>query len=147
MKKTEETELSSEDRDSLTRRYLFWLYKTVRDECDRVDRKFTQLDIDAEIAEFFDKAVSSCQADQRRGVAPFVEEWASYIAGKKRDAQVLKFMENGDLNPQYQFSRLKLKAVEQAVVSHFGRGRLKEFKRMYEQAALQGILQDNSGRR
>ncbi|MFA5038588.1 MAG: hypothetical protein WC732_02785 [Candidatus Omnitrophota bacterium] len=146
-KKRDGIDRDPEDRDSLYKRYLFWLYKNVREECDRVDRKFTQLDIDGEIADFFERSLVSLSEREREEIAPFVKEWNSYVVQKKDDAGQMKFTPAQGLKPEYVFLRLKLKAIESLIIRRLGRKGLKSFKRMQEQSALQGILQENSGRR
>jgi hypothetical protein len=140
-------EPNAQDRDSLYKRYLFWLYKTIREEADRVDRKFTQLALDEQIAVLLERDMAALDKDLRQGVGPHVEEWKSYIAQKADDARKLKFSESGLLKFEYVFLRLKLKAVERLIVERLGRRRLNEFRRRLEEAAMQGILQDHSGRR
>ncbi|MFB3919919.1 MAG: hypothetical protein ACE14U_07625 [Candidatus Velamenicoccus archaeovorus] len=145
--KKQAMEPSVQDRESLYKRYLFWLYKTIREDADRIDRKFTQLVLDERIAAFLERDAASLDKDLRCGVGPFVEEWKTYIAQKADDARKLKFSEAGSLKFEYVFLRLKLKAVERLIVERLGRRHLKEFRRRLEEAAMQGILQDHSGRR
>ncbi len=140
-------EPSPQDRDSLYKRYLFWLYKTIREDLDRTDRKFTQLVLDERIAALLERDAAALDKDLRQGVGSFIEEWKTYIAQKADDAQKLKFSESGMPMFEYVFLRLKLRAVERLIVERLGRRRLNEFKRRLEEAAMQGILQDHSGRR
>lgn len=135
------------DRDSLYKRYLFWLYKTIREDVDRIDRKFTQLVLDEKIAALLERDMASLDKELHQGVGPFVEEWKAYIAQKADDARKLKFSESGLLKFEYVFLRLKLKAVERLIVERLGRRHLNEFRRRLEEAAMQGILQDHSGHR
>ncbi len=140
-------EPSPQDRDSLYKRYLFWLYKTIREDLDRTDRKFTQLVLDERIAALLERDAAALDKDLRQGVGSFIEEWKTYIAQKADDAHKLKFSESGMPMFEYVFLRLKLRAVERLIVERLGRRRLNEFKRRLEEAAMQGILQDHSGRR
>lgn len=143
-RKSASLELSRQDRYSLYKRYLFWLYKNTREECDRIDRKFTQLDIDEEISSFLGSAFIG--EKEMRQIGPFVLEWKDYISRKKADADKLKFSEDGDVNPAYVFMRLKLKAVEASVLKHFGRRGMEEFRRLFEESSMQRIMADQSGR-
>ncbi len=140
-------EPSVRDRDSLYKRYLFWLYKTIREDVDRIDRKFTQLVLDEQIAALLERDMAPLDKELRQGVGPFIEEWKTYIAQKADDARKLKFSESGFLKFEYVFLRLKLRAVEQLIVKRLGRRHLNEFRRRLEEAAMQGILQDHSGHR
>jgi len=94
-----------------------------------------------------ERDMAALDKDLRQGVGPHVEEWKSYIAQKADDARKLKFSESGLLKFEYVFLRLKLKAVERLIVERLGLRRLNEFRRRLEEAAMQGILQDHSGRR
>ncbi|MDD5019429.1 MAG: hypothetical protein PHH75_04895 [Candidatus Omnitrophica bacterium] len=141
------TALCPQDRDSLYKRYLFWLYKTTRDECDRIERKFTQIAIDKEITRFLDKALAGSEAGSLQGVDVFIGEWRRYAAQKAADAPRMKWTDAGALKPEYAFLRLKLRAIEQAIAKYLGKKAIKDFRRLCEEAAMQGILQDHSGRR
>ncbi|MFH1691314.1 MAG: hypothetical protein ABIC68_01900 [Candidatus Omnitrophota bacterium] len=139
--------MSQEDALSLEKRYLFWLYKTIRDELDKIDRKFTQLDIDNEIYKKLKKSVKRLKPDASDGLHTFLQEWQEYIFGKDSDAQKLKFKEDGQMNSAYLFLRLKLQAVEEIVCGRFGKKELSSYKRFYEDAAMKRITEDTSGRR
>ena len=125
---------------SLEKRYLFWLYKTTRDELDRIDRKFTQLEIDRGMQKIF-------REHEGGALASFVEEWDRYIANKQAEAKKLKFDDKGGVLPSYAFLRLKLEAVRGLTSKLFGARLVREFEEMVEAAAMENILQDNSGRR
>ncbi len=128
------------NRRSLTKRYLFWLYKTTKDELDRIDRKFTQLDVDRALQRYLKARAGGV-------LAPFLQEWERYIAAKEKDAQALKFDAQGRPLASYAFLALKLEAVERETRKRFGARALAEFRRLYEEAAMKNILQDTSGRR
>ena len=130
--------LLKEDKRSLHKRYLFWLYKTTKDELDKIDRKFTQLDIDRDI----EKILSS-----KKGISEQLKEWKDYILAKEADALKLKFSSDGSADPRYLFLSLKLEATELITKKMFGRKMLSEFKKLYEDASLKMIAQDTSGRR
>lgn len=135
------------DKRSLQKRYLFWLYKTTKDELDKIDRKFTQLEIDRRIQEILVKSSRKAGRALQGGIGLLVEEWKGYIAQKERDALRLKFSEGGALDPKYVFLHLKLKSISQVILAMFGAGVLEEFKSRYEEAAMRMIEQDTSGRR
>jgi hypothetical protein len=103
--------------------------------------------LDERIAALLERDAAALDKDLRQGVGSFIEEWKTYIAQKADDAQKLKFSESGMPMFEYVFLRLKLRAVERLIVERLGRRRLNEFKRRLEEAAMQGILQDHSGRR
>ena len=130
--------MNKEDKKSLHKRYLFWLYKTTKDELDKIDRKFTQLDIDRDI----EKILSS-----KEGISEQLKEWKEYIIAKESDALKLKFANEGSVDPRYLFLSLKLEAIEHITKKMLGRRILLEFKKLYEDTSLRAIAQDTSGRR
>ncbi len=136
-----------DDQVSLSKRYLFWLYKTTRDELDKVDRKFMQLAVDNEIYKKLKKAVKRLGPGISGTLEAFLREWQEYIFQKDSDAQKLKYSEDGKPNHAYLSLRLKLEAIEAVVRGRFGKKQLLFYKELYEDAAYEVILQDNSGRR
>lgn len=143
----EALKIDKEVRDSLTQRYLFWLYKTTRDQTDKIDRKFTQLEVDKEIQRILTRKVRSLNREGQKKIFPFLEEWREYIFAKESDAQKLKFNEEGGLTHQYLFLHLKLTAITQIIKERFGVKTLKRFKALYEEAAFKAISQDITDRR
>lgn len=137
----------ADDQTSLSKRYLFWLYKMTRDELDRIDRKFTQLDIDNEIHKKIKKGIKGFKGNISGDLEVLAREWQEYIFQKESDAQKLKYIEAGHPNPNYLFLRLKLKAIEEITVKRFGKKQLECCKKLYEEAAMKMILEDTSGRR
>jgi hypothetical protein len=137
----------ADDVRSLQKRYLFWLYKTTKDELDRIDRKFTQLDIDRAMLDFFRGRAVGARDVVKGGVDIFVREWQEYVTGKEADARKLRFDEKGGILASYYFLHLKLKAVLDLAQRRFGARAVRDFKRYYEEASMRLIAQDTSGRR
>ncbi|HAJ57022.1 MAG TPA: hypothetical protein DCL35_04555 [Candidatus Omnitrophica bacterium] len=136
-----------EDIRSLHRRYLLWLYKTTKDELDKIERKLTQLDIDKRIEKALKKKASGLPRGVKETLGPGLKEWKEYIFQKESDAQKLKFNEDGSIVAGYLFLRLKLEAVADEVEARLGKKELARFKRLYEEACITRILEDTSGRR
>ncbi|OIO35223.1 MAG: hypothetical protein AUJ74_07210 [Candidatus Omnitrophica bacterium CG1_02_44_16] len=130
--------MNTRDKRPLYKRYLFWLYKTTKGELDKVDRKFTQLDIDRKI----EKILSG-----KKGISAPLKEWKDYILNKESGALKSKFSSDGSLDAGYQFLCLKLEAVEAITKKMFGGRTLAEFKRLCEDVAMSLIAQDSSERR
>lgn len=137
----------ADDVRSLQKRYLFWLYKTTKDELDRIDRKFTQLDIDRAMLDVFRCQAVAARDAVQGGVDAFVREWQDYVAQKETDARKLRFDEEGRVLASYYFLCLKLSAVLDMIRRRFGAKTVKDFKRLYEDASMRLIAQDTSGRR
>jgi hypothetical protein len=145
--KKKQFQLSKEDQRSLRKRYLFWLYKMTKDELDRIDRKFTQLSIDGDIQELLEGWSLKMGQRARGNLQPFIKELEEYIFQKESDAQKLKFDETGAVNSKYLFLHMKFEAICSITKSLFGTPVLKEFRRLYEEASLGRILDDDSGKR
>jgi len=116
----------------LKKRYLLWLYKETKEALDRVDRKFTQIDIDKFIREELRKEELKYQK--------FFENFNTYVNNKEKDCETLKSREGKYLNPEHQFLFLKLKAIEKAVVKELGAEGLEEIKNLYHQEMTDRIL-------
>lgn len=114
---------------------------------DKIDRKFTQLDIDRQILRVLNKKARSLKGPLSKGIAPFLREWQEYVFEKESDAQKLKFTEEGRLDPGYLFLHLKLEAVIRITKARLGARCLQEFKKLYEEGAMKRILEDTSGKR
>jgi hypothetical protein len=69
------------------------------------------------------------------------------MAGKEADAKKLKFDDAGGVLASYSFLRLKLKAIESVADRRFGPRLMRQFEKIYEDAAMKNILQDISGKR
>jgi hypothetical protein len=120
---------------SLKKRYLIWFYKQVRESLDKVDRKFTQLEIDQYILEQMHKL------DTNRAAKNYIEEFKVYIQNKEKDALGRKY--NGkELKPEYYFLQLKLQAIEKSIEKEFGKKGLEEIEALYEQEMIRRILQE-----
>jgi len=119
----------------LKKRYLVWFYKQVRESLDKVDRKFTQLEIDQYILEQMRKL------DTNRAAKNYIEEFKVYIQNKEKDALGRKY--NGkELKPEYYFLQLKLQAIEKSIEKEFGKKGREEIEALYEQEMVRRILQE-----
>jgi len=116
---------------NLKKRYLIWLYKETKEALDRVDRKFTQIDIDKFILEELQK---NTFADKK-----FLDEFIIYVNNKEQDCQKIK---SGDtyLNSEHQFFSLKLHAIEKSILNELGAKGLEEIKNLYHQEMVDRIL-------
>lgn len=125
--------MDKQDIKNLKRRYLIWLYKTTKEDWDKVERKFTQLDIDRAILEELNKL------DSDKRTKGFIEVFANYIRNKEKKGLDLKY-EGGKLKPAYHFLGLKLKAIEKVIAEELGKKALKEIKSLYEKEMTERIL-------
>ena len=125
--------MNKEDAKNLKKRYLIWLYKTNKEALDKIERKFTQADIDKFIL------VELIRQDEDRKLQKFVAEFKAYIENKEKEGAALKF-EGREPRLEYQFLALKLKAIEKAIVKALGKRALGEIKFLYEMEMVERIL-------
>ncbi|MDD4980247.1 MAG: hypothetical protein PHC54_03100 [Candidatus Omnitrophica bacterium] len=118
------------DTLNLKKRYLIWLYKAAKEAQDKIERKFTQLEIDRFILK---------ELEKENAGKNFIAEFKQYIENKEKDGLSLKY-KNKKLSPNYLFLALKLKAIEKAIIHELGQRALKEIKTLYEKEMTQRIL-------
>jgi ATP phosphoribosyltransferase len=125
--------MGKEEIKKLKRRYLIWLYKTTKETVDKIERKFTQLEID----KFILKDLRSQDRDKK--LRKFINEFEVYIQNKEKEGLSLKY--NGkNLNANYEFLTLKLKAIEKAGIKELGNKGWAEVKSLYEREMTERIL-------
>lgn len=125
--------MDKRDIKNLKKRYLIWFYKAAKEALDKIERKFTQLDID----KFILKELKAKDKDKK--AKKFIAEFQAYILNKEMDGFSLKY-ETKQLKPEYYFLDLKLKAIEKAIVKELGKKALSEIKSLYEKEMTERIL-------
>lgn len=131
--------MEKEELKNLKKRYLIWLYKITKEALDRIERKFTQLEVDKLMLKEIKKS------DKAKKCAKFIDELEAYIKSKEIDGLALKY-ENKDLKADYYFLSLKLRAVEKAMLRLFGKKALSEIKALYEKEMTERILKSTETR-
>jgi len=140
--------MEKQDIKNLKKRYLLWMYKTNKEALDRIERKFTQLEIDRFILKELRKL------DRDKKVQKFIGEFNGYIQNKEKEAISLKY-ENKDFpaiagsrhrreKPGYKFLDFKLKAIEKAITSKLGKAELRKIKDIYTQEMLRRIIEERA---
>ncbi|HOW36075.1 MAG TPA: hypothetical protein PL155_06660 [Candidatus Omnitrophota bacterium] len=126
----------------LVRRYLVWCYKTTKEELDRIDRKFTQLRVDAIILDYHLGKVNGLPVDLRQDYLQHIEEFKAYIQKKEEDAASSKFLKSDDkpATPQYVFLANRFAAIKQAISCFLGGSELKTIEALYEEEMTDRIL-------
>lgn len=125
--------MEKHDLKNLKKRYLLWLYKTTKDELDRIERKFTQ----AEIDKFILKELKKRNKDKR--LDKFIAQFEAYILEKEMDGLSLKY-EGKQVRPDYDFLNLKLQIIEKAIQKELGNKELDEIRALYEKEMMERIL-------
>jgi len=125
--------MNKRDLKNLKKRYLIWFYKTAKEALDKIERKFSQADIDR----FVLKELKN--SDKDKAVELLIAQFEAYIQKKEADGLSLKF-ENKKLKPDYLFLSWKLEAIEKAIVKELGKKGLEEIKLLYEVEMIERIL-------
>lgn len=120
--------MDRQDIKNLKVRYSLWFYKTTKDALDRIERKFTQLDIDRIVLKELNKL------DKNKKAKESVGQFTDYIKNKEKEGLNLKCL------PDYHFLSLKLKALEKAIVKELGKKTLEGIKSLYEKEMTERIL-------
>jgi len=128
------------DIKNLKFRYLLWLYKTTKEALDRIERKFTQADIDKKIMRDMGKNFDSKDLKKKKEARKLLRDFKEYIDKKEKDGRELKF-DGRKLQPEYYHLSLKLEAIEKAVVEELGRRRLREIQVLYELEMRRKIIE------
>ncbi|RJP29514.1 MAG: hypothetical protein C4533_00530 [Candidatus Omnitrophota bacterium] len=125
--------MDKKDIRNLKKRYLIWFYKMAKEALDKVERKFTQLEVDGIVLRELK------MLDKGRMVQTKIAEFEKYIDNKKKDGIGLKY--NGkELRDEYLYLVLRLKAVEKTIVIELGKKALSEIKSLYEDEMTERII-------
>lgn len=137
--------MDKQDMKNLKRRYLIWLYKTTKEEFDKFERKFTQIEIDQSILQELEKELKqSYLPEEKQALEKMVNDFRNYIAEKEKVCLSLKY-KGKKTNPEFIFCDAKLEAVEKAISEELGSKGLAEIKEIYEKEMLSRIIQADSG--
>lgn len=123
------------DRLNLQKRYLVWLYKVTKEAFDKIERKFTQTEIDKLILR------ELVNYDKNKKLQKFINEFKVYIQNKEKEGLALKY-ENGQLKSEYYFLALKLKAIERVIVKELNMTTLWKIKKLYQEEMLRRIIEE-----
>lgn len=132
--------IGKDDLKSLQKRYLVWFYKVTKEALDKIERKFTQLEIDRFILNQIRKA------DKDKNLISQLREFDKYIRNKEQAGLSLKY-EGKKLNPEYKFLLLELGAIEKAICLKMGKKGLVMVKTAYEEEMLKRIMEERQEKR
>lgn len=125
--------MNRQDSKNLKKRYLVWFYKATKEALDKIERKFTQVEIDRFILKELKRL------DKDKAAESFISQFEDYIRKKEQEGLNLKF-ENKKLKPYYLFLAFKLDSIEKAIIQELGKEALKEIKVLYEMEMTERIL-------
>lgn len=123
-----------EEARKLKFRYLLWFYKTVKEELDRIERKFTQLEVDKAMLKLMKKEAKG------KGLDKFLRDFEGYIINKEQEVQKA-IKSQGRCKPEYRYSLLKLEAIEKVIVSQLGKKDQERIKELYQDEMVKRILE------
>ena len=126
----------------LIRRYLIWCYKTTKEDLDRIDRYFTQNDVDRFVMDQLQKTKNKLSHGSKEYLG-LVEEFKGYIQKKQNNVLKQKFrdQEYKQLQPKYAYLTSRMTAIEKAIIHFLGAKELSCIIDLYEQEMTQRILQ------
>jgi hypothetical protein len=124
---------------NLSRRYLLWCYKTTKEALDRVDRYYTQLEIDQIVLKDLKKS-KGFKTDQ--AVKKLILDFENYMERKRINVNEKKFLDvsSGKLSPEYEYLKLRFAAIQKAIVYFLGDKELSHICKQYEEEMTQRIL-------
>jgi hypothetical protein len=125
--------MNKKDIKNLKKRYLVWFYKIAKEALDKVERKFTQVEVDRFILKELKRA------DKDGAIETFVRQFEDYVYKKEQEVLKLKF-ENKKVKPDYLFLTLRLQVIEKAILKELGSKALEEIKLLYEIEMTERIL-------
>lgn len=125
--------MKNSDLKNLKKRYLVWFYKTNQEALDKIERKFTQVEIDRFILKELKKG------DKEKRAQSLIAQFQDYVQKKEEDGLKLKF-EGKSLKAEYLFLVLKAEAIEKAIIKELGKKVLNEIKMLYEIEMTERIL-------
>lgn len=126
---------------NLIKRYLLWCYKTTKEDLDRIDRRFTQVQVDRYILGkmSFGKTAGDVPVEYSK----LFNDFKVYIEKKEADGLSHKFIKSNrkDLLPGYKYLQDRLSAIEKAVQYFLGVRALADFNAQYENEMTRRILE------
>ncbi len=133
---------TKQERD-LVKRYLIWCYKTTKEDLDRIDRYFTQLQVDSYILEKLTKSKDYKSLRNNNKYRSIVNEYKAYME-KKRDRvtkQKFKDFKKDVLNPEYKYLVNRFGSIKDAICHFLGKKELDIINNLYEKEMTKRILE------
>jgi len=127
----------------LTKRYFVWCYKTTKEELDRIERYFTQFEVDAFVLKKLRSTQDYKKTADKHSYRNTVNQFEKYMEKKKTNVLSKKYSDKKltKLNPQYQYLKNRLSAIESAIDHFLGKKEREVIRRLYEEEMTRRILQ------
>lgn len=126
------------NENKLVRRYLVWCYKTTKESLDRIDRYYTQLQIDQFL---LDELMNNRSFNSDEGYKKHVKDFEAYMFKKKDNVDQKKYkdMSQNVLQPEYLYLQKRFAAIEVAIKNFLGPKELTRIAEGYEQEMTRRI--------
>ena len=126
----------------LYRRYLIWCYKTTKEALERIDRKFTQLDVDDFLLKELVKSPELKDKIKEKKYHPEIVAFQQYMKHKEKSAYADKYDQGktGDLKSDYWYLKKRMEAIKKAIQAFLGGGELVKIEKAYEEEMTNRIL-------
>ena len=123
---------------NLIHRYLVWCYKTTKESLDKIDRYYTQLQVD----EFILKHLRNKKIKDA-AYAHLVDSFEEYMLKKKKNVDKQKYADEAQaiLRSDYVYLTNRFLAIEKAIVHFLGKKQLAVIENLYEKEMTLRILQ------
>jgi hypothetical protein len=131
----------NKNEKNLVRRYLIWCYKTTKEDLDRIDRYFTQFEVDRQLLKTLQSMKGWKNVADPEQYKNLVDQFETYLHEKKSKAQAKKFYSPPKLSAEYLYLRNRFEAIEKAVVHFLGKKELVKIERLYEEEMTRRILE------
>lgn len=133
----------TQNEKNLIRRYLIWCYKTVKEELDKVDRYFTQLEADEFVLKQLKMTKEYKFSSGNQAYKDSVDQFKVYMKKKETNVLQKKFKDSKRrvLNPEYQYYHYRFIAIEKAIRHFLGAKELDNICLLYEKEMISRILQ------
>ena len=133
----------TQHQNDLIRRYLVWCYKTTKEDFDRIERYFTQLEVDTYVLKKMRSNKDYIKASKMHPYRTLIDQFEGYM--KKKEAKVLKEKYSDKsfkkLQPHYQYLKSRLAALEGAIVHFLGKREKIRIRRLYEEEMTHRIME------
>ena len=126
----------------LTRRYLIWCYKTTKESLDRIDRYFTQLQVDKVILRELTKSKEYKSPKKNFNYNKLVADFILYMERKESNVTSRKYVDPAkkEILPNYLYLQNRFKAIEKSIVQFLGKAELTKINKIYEEEMTKRIF-------
>ncbi len=134
--------LAKKEKD-LIRRYLVWCYKATKESLDRIDRYFTQHEVDKFVLKELTKTREYASKDKNAKYFELVQSFIFYMDKKYLNAQREKFEDSNNSieTPNYKYLQNRLNAIEKAICHFLGKPELDKINKLYEEEMTKRIFE------